>query len=144
MYEVAVRALIGGLIVYFWLREYWRFFLGYRSEKWPKVRGQVLKSHIESSMDDGREWFMPRVKYSYRVGAKQFTSKTLSYHPLPVASYDIVSHDLSGVTRGHEVDVYFDPAVPGRSVLIPGLRIDNYLLSIVLTASMVLMCVKGL
>lgn len=97
-----------------------------KSAAWPCVRGK-----IETSTFDGTKppkggvayaGFRPALQYSYKVGGKTYSGNLPSFG-LKYMNFLNPSYAKTRVHTGKVGDpihVFFDPAAPERSVLIPG------------------------
>ncbi len=97
----------------------------------------MLKCYVDSpiipvgddSDDDAN--YVARVVYSYDVGPRKFTSKRLTYRPTSGLLYSGAIDQLRGLMAGREIDVFYDPRHPSRSVLVPGTSDDNIIRAVV-------------
>jgi hypothetical protein len=99
----------------------------WRARYWPVTSGRIVSSGVEafqsSDVDSEIEHFKPSVVYSYVVNGREYrgdrlvlgvkrSSSVRGFAQRQAAKYPVVS----------EVDVYYDPASPGDSVLNPRSR----------------------
>jgi hypothetical protein len=109
-----------------------------RSEFWPYVLGTVEEVDIDNRRDsDGDDFFVPRVRYVYRVGGESYVGKRLAFRPKGSAHHQAVVAALEGVTASKHHRVYFHPRHPQLSVLKPGPGLINY---VVLVVVFVILC----
>jgi len=99
--------------------------LGLASREWSVARGKIVRAFVD---DDGNEGdgggellHSANVRYVYRVGRKEYASSRLSYGSTRHLKFEEAIRMLHGIVQGREVDVYFDPRTPDRSVLIQGI-----------------------
>jgi len=109
----------------------WQFremMLAANSNHWPSVRGTVLDAWFDETRDaEDDVTHTANVRYRFKVKGRDYESSRLSYQPTQAALFSDVVGMLRGVIKGKEVDVYYDPANPARSVLVPGGNVDNVL-----------------
>jgi hypothetical protein len=99
-----------------------------RSQFWPHVIGTIEDVEIENRPDsDGDDFFVPRLRYVYRVGGESYVGKRLAFRPKGSYRREAVVAALEGVTASKRHRVYFHPKHPRMSVLKPGPRMVNYL-----------------
>ena len=96
------------------------------SRDWAVTEGMVLDAHMEERRDDKHgDTFYPVVRYSYEVDRKKYESRRLWYRTDSFGDYSEALRGIRDVRTGKPVDVYYDPAAPSRSVLIPGFEPSN-------------------
>lgn len=96
------------------------------SRDWKVAEGDVLDAHMEERRDDeDGDTFIPVVRYSYQVGRTKYESSRLWYRTDSFGDYSEALRGIRDVRKGRPVDVYYDPAKPSRSVLIPGFEPTN-------------------
>jgi hypothetical protein len=136
--EVGPGMAAAGLLGYFcW--ELGRLWFAMRSEFWPFVMGTIEDVGIDNRPDsDGDDFFVPRLRYVYKVGVEMYVGKRLAFRPKGSGSYENVVSVLEGITTKKSHRVYYHPKHPQISVLKPGPRLANYLVLIVV---FVLACV---
>jgi len=112
---------VGLTLIVFGVRE---LLEGLRTRAWPRAPGAITVSRLEEGPRD--RWFIRQYRsvlsYAFDAGGKTWTG-----HRITV---DSNGHDLSylGSARaridrypvGAQVDVYFDPSDPSKTVLEPG------------------------
>ena len=87
----------------------------------PTVMGTILESRVQvrtSSSDTGTE-FDPVIRYQYRVQGQQYVNNTwqkIGNSPTRREAQEIVQR----YPQGTRTTVYYDPADPQNSVLVPG------------------------
>jgi len=88
---------------------------------WPTVVGTILESRVQvrtSSSETGTE-FDPVIRYRYRVQGQEYVNSTwqkIGNSPTRQEAQDIVDR----YPQGKRTTVYYDPADPQNSVLVPG------------------------
>ncbi|MBT3362375.1 MAG: DUF3592 domain-containing protein [Chloroflexi bacterium] len=90
-------------------------------QDWPVVPGVVVFSRIEEKVDqDLEKMYLARVVYDYSVNGVMHKSDRITawrgYGPLAREQLAIDKY-----TNGSDVNVYYDPKMPGRAVLEPGM-----------------------
>ena len=92
-----------------------------QAKQWPTVAGTILESRVQSrtsSSDSGTE-FDPVIRYQYRVQGQQYVNNTwqkIGNSPTRREAQEIVQR----YPQGTRTTVYYDPADPQNSVLVPG------------------------
>jgi len=94
------------------------------SNNWAATTCQILESYIDEEDNDG-VIYLPKVRYSYKVGAKTYESKKFSYQSLSLNTMGEASDLLRGISKGKTVPVFYDPRKPSRSVLLRGSSSNN-------------------
>ena len=111
--------VFGGFGVY-------KYSIGKKSVSWPSVKGKISYARVHSSRSNGKQKYMPTVKYSYSVNGKSYAGKRITasddYKQTRSSAADI----LKNYPVGSVVPVYYDPTAPETSLLAPG--VDRNLL----------------
>lgn len=96
------------------------------SVQWPSVEGVMLLSqprsqHLNSAEPEGaqHDW-VSEVRYRYSVNGVSHTGDRLRAFGRRHMSREESMQELAPFPVGAKVKVYFDPAKPDSSVLIPG------------------------
>lgn len=96
------------------------------SPQWPTVMGQVTESRAFARNETGdqrgtptHEW-LTEVRYDYTVDGVRYSGNTLRAFGLHHFNEEQALAELAPFGVGKTVPVYYDPAKPSRSVLIPG------------------------
>jgi len=98
------------------------------SARWPTTPGTVTASavveHVSRDKDDNIEIrFVPQVRYSYRVGGREFHCDTQKWGWSELyVSREGPEKILARYPKGGSVPVFYDPADPSKAVLEPGNR----------------------
>lgn len=96
-----------------------QFDRGRRSPAWPRVEGTVV---ISVSSGSGYT-----VNCSYEVDGHTFTCYQVGFGEQEMMTNSNDAHRVQRhYPKGKAVDVYYDPAAPGISVLEPGVRPGTY------------------
>lgn len=120
----------GGLLLFWGLPSYSR---AKASTEWPTVDGEVAASQVRKSSsfrnNKTKTTYSAAVLFSYTVDGKQYESDVI----WPGGGYQSTSNvpHQAVVDRyppGKAVQVYYDPAVPQRGVLEPGVHFAEYML----------------
>ena len=92
---------------------------GTASEKWPEALGTIVRSSVIKE-DSKSTRYTPEVEYTYSVDGQELSGN--QYHFCLRVSSDrgAVEDMLVGFEPNAEVQVYYDPSSPGKSVLVPG------------------------
>lgn len=96
------------------------------SPAWPHVEGEMLESRARAHNETGdqhgtlaRQW-STEVRYRYTVNGVSYTGNRLRAFGLNHSDEQQALHELAPFPLGQKVKVYYDPAKPSSSVLIPG------------------------
>jgi hypothetical protein len=111
-------------------------YFAFSSTKWKSVRGRLLKCYVgesnlsfslgEGDCDDQEDGnHTANVLYTYRVAGTEFKSDRLTYQPTWGLLFSDAVEKLHGLTANRDVQVFYDPIYPSRSVIIPGASDDN-------------------
>lgn len=96
------------------------------SPQWPSVEGEMLEARARARNETGdqtgtptHEWFT-EVRYRYTVDGVTYTGDRLRAFGLTHFDEQQALQEIAPFPAGHKVKVYYDPAKPSSSVLIPG------------------------
>ncbi len=96
------------------------------SPNWPHVMGEMLEARARARNETGdqrgtptHDWFT-EVRYRYTVNGQTYTGTRLRAFGLNHMDEASALHELAPFPKGQPVKVYYDPAKPSSSVLIPG------------------------
>ncbi len=99
---------------------------------WPTVEGAILESDIQSETSSSQSrdsqgsttrktttQYVPRIRYQYRVEGQEYENNILQKiaNPGPQRAAQQIAQRYP---QGSQTEVYYDPADPQNSVLIPG------------------------
>jgi hypothetical protein len=122
--------------------------LGFASQHWTHTIGVLDKVWVEDMPDlqlegdpfrDEEGTHSVHARYAYKVGARWYRARRVSYRATWWIRFGEALDMIHGMRPGREVDVWYDPRQPGRSVLIPGSSNANaVLLSIYLVAAAII------
>ena len=96
------------------------------SPQWPYVMGEMTVSRAYSQNDFGEDVGTPshrwqtEVQYRYEVNGVALTGQRLRAFGRHHLTQEEAEAELAPFPAGKRVKVYYDPANPGTSVLIPG------------------------
>ena len=116
--------IIFGIGYFAW--EIYLLWLGSLSKNWPATTCTILESFVDEEDNDGVV-YLPKVRYSYKVGTKIYQSSRFSYQSLSLTTLGEASDFLRGISKGKTVPVFYDPKSPSRSVLLRGYNSRNFL-----------------
>jgi hypothetical protein len=94
---------------------------GEQANHWPTVMGTILEAKVQSqntSSDSGIQ-YVPMIRYQYLVQGRQYVNDTwqkIGNSPTRQEAQEIVGR----YPQGKRTTVYYDPADPQNSVLVPG------------------------
>lgn len=116
-------ALLGGLVL-----------RGYRSIHWPMASGTIIVSriHVESVSDSPS--FRPEVEYRFSVMGKEYVGNRIHALTWLHTSHEATAKVLSDYPVGKVVIIRHHPSQPDDSVLEPGLRHRDIVLSVIYIA----------
>ena len=99
---------------------------------WPTVEGTILESTIESETSSSQSrdsqgsttrktttQYVPRIRYQYRVEGQEYENNIFQKigNPGPQRAAQKIAQQYP---QGSQTEVYYDPADPQNSVLVPG------------------------
>ena len=128
-----ITLLIGiGLLVWV-VRGIYILRMALASQNWTLTEGLLLDAHMQEHRgrdrhgndDPSQDTFSAVVRYSYTVGRKKYESARLWYRTDALGDYAEALRTIRDIRVGKEVDVYYDPSNPERSVLIRGFETMN-------------------
>ena len=125
---VLVGIATGGFFVY-------RIYQAVSSNRWPFVIGELESTDLKEVVYRGREvdgtvdsasaWVV-NFRYSYRVADRDYAGSRVTYSD-GINKTARALRRLQDRYRGKSsVQVYYNPANPRQSVLVPGLSIFNF------------------
>ena len=122
---VAIFLLLGGGLSWWG----WNILQDARaSSTWPTVEGQVTRSEVTTSTDsDGDDSYSPEVTYEYLVDDQAYENTTIKFGENSYSSRRRAQEIAATYPVGKQVDVFYDPKAPGRSVLEPGVSGGSYI-----------------
>ncbi len=110
------------------------FLQGLKTNDWPAAAGKIVDSKIvesEVSGSSGRRKtsssdrdYTVDVRYSYEVEGRKLEGDRLRYGNESHDSRASAMEEQSRFAPGKEVQVYYDPKTPNRSVLIKGIGLS--------------------
>ena len=122
MVGYALAALLGGALFTWAVRV---IVMSLVSKAWPMADGTVLSSALTSGFGKGGPHYDLTVTYSYRVEGTEYTGDNVDFAG---ATYSFASSGERRLERyavGSQVNVYYSPNKPRRSVLEPGFRFSS-------------------
>jgi hypothetical protein len=114
------------------LFSYYYLFLTERTKHWSSVTGKVLNFYIKEEPyyeDTGKIiLFYPRIRYEYIVNNKSYISELISFdkESTKYKSKDELTAFINKLINVNNVNVYYNPKNPSKSVLIRFLSKDRY------------------
>ena len=117
---VGIFCIVGGF-VYVWQ--------AFASRTWPSVKGIIKMSEMSTSSDhDGGRRYQFVVEYDYSVSGMAYTNNFYSYKPTYNAAQSRGARELvEKYPLESEVDVFYNPGNPKKSVLLPGFNFLCYM-----------------
>jgi hypothetical protein len=114
-------AVVGGMAIYVGAIYLWAFKKERDSKSWPKTRGVITHSSIESDLVNvgggSAVVVRPKIIYEYEVNRKKYTSSQLAITERNTASEDLAREKAEKYSPGQQVDVYYDPRNPSFAIL---------------------------
>jgi hypothetical protein len=104
-----------------------KYVVGSASASWPSTDGRITSSRLNQTGSGTKAKFRPSVSYSYTVQGSGYTGNQIR----AVSSYSSRSRAEAELARyrvGSTVPVYYDPAKPASSLLVPGVTRSVYLM----------------
>jgi hypothetical protein len=100
--------------------------IGVASRQWPHTEGIVLESSLQERMSGhSAPVYSVKVRYRYEVAGIEHEGDTFSYQGID-AHKETPTKIVESLPKGQPVDVYYDPATPTKSVLLPGAKTGGY------------------
>ena len=100
-------------------------WLGYKSEYWPQVSGEVLSSSLNTSRwPDGDVSYRSKVEYLYTVNSVEYQSTTVFFGENVLLGGKSARGRVEKYSSQKEIIVFHDPKNPQVSVLEPGVHIE--------------------
>lgn len=108
---------------------------GYRSTHWPMASGTIIVSrvHVEFSASDEPS-FCPTLEYRFSIMGRKYVGNRIRALTWSHTSHESASKALSDYPVGKAVTVRHHPSRPEDSVLEPGLRHRDIVLSVIYVA----------
>ena len=92
----------------------------HRAQRWPWAKGEVISVDVVSVPswnEDG--WIEPRVKYRFEVGGTIYVGGRVAWDGRGGSTPKEARAAARPYRTGDSVRVYFDPADPRKSMLLP-------------------------
>lgn len=123
----AVFILAGGIVAGFGVRN---IIQAHESRNWLPADGKITASEVERRRSSkGRGSYSPSVKYEYTVDGQKYDGETIAIGMKNVsAGQGFARRFVSKYPAGKSVQVFYNPALPGHSVLEPGLSKRSFIL----------------
>lgn len=119
----------------------WR--AGSESRSYTRTRGRIVRAEVQETprpSEEGGPQFTPVVRYAFEARGRTYESERVAIG----APAGPATPDADGARRlvdrypaGAEVDVWFDPADPRRSVLVQGVPPAQIAVAVVLGVALV-------
>jgi hypothetical protein len=124
---ILILALVGFGVVFGGFGLY-RYQTAKKSLTWPSTTGTISYARAESHKADKGYQYMPSVRYAYVVNQKSYTGNRITASDTYEKTKSRADVILRDYPVGGAVTVYYDPAKPGDSVLVTGMKANVYLL----------------
>lgn len=120
------RYIAGGLLLLFAILIWRAWEIRQASPQWPHVDGIIMKARVFQphgvgghEQVPGHDW-MTEVQYQYQVNGATYTGNRIRAFGVRHFTEESAQTELKPFPAGATVPVYYDPANPKSSVLIPG------------------------
>lgn len=122
----AVFMCLGAVFLAFGGYEFWA---GSKTKNWPAAPGRIIESEIESGRITSRRHgrasrrdtdYSVRIRYSYEVAGQRLEGDRLQYGHESHDQLSSAKQEQSRYPKAKEVQVFYDPTNPKRSVLVKG------------------------
>ena len=101
--------------------------MGWATKSWSPIDASVVASSFVTDSRPGRSsLYYPIVRYQYSLNGKCYEGSQYTYMGKVGSSKKYVDSVVSKYSVGSELMVFYDPASPGVSVIIPGVHWLNY------------------
>ena len=92
------------------------------SHHWPEAEGVILRSSLITHWDAGSNSYSARVDYQYTVGGRTYSGARISFgYAAGLDNADDADALVYQFPVNSTVRVYYLPAFPAVSVLVPGI-----------------------
>ena len=98
------------------------------SAQWPSVEGTILHSSLDVHHGDDSTTYSAEVMYTYEVEGTVYSSNRLKFGYARTGNPSDAQKIVNSYPIDSQVIVYFDPAQPEESVLVPGRTASAYFL----------------
>lgn len=126
MFEDLGKYLLIAFFVFFGVLAWRAWQIRQASPDWPSVQGEMLSSRVFAHNQTGgeqgvstHEWYT-EVHYRYTVQGQTYEGNRLKAFGRHHFSKELAEAELAPFPVGQPVRVYYNPAKPSESVLIPG------------------------
>ncbi|MDE2593124.1 MAG: DUF3592 domain-containing protein [Burkholderiales bacterium] len=126
MFDDLGKYLIIAFVLFFGVMAWRAWQVKQASPQWPSVQGEMVSAraftHTENGPDRGassHEWYT-EVRYRYTVSGTTYTGDRLRAFGRHHFDQQQAEAEIAPFPVGKPVTVYYDPAKPSASVLIPG------------------------
>lgn len=115
-----------------------RYITSRRSFTWPSTTGRIVVSEVREGFEEvaGKHMYMhsPQIIYRYEVDGLQHESAELDAVTVSSSSRDAAEAATRKYPVGSEIEVFYDPARPSKSI-VAGARMSAGLLIVALLFS---------
>jgi len=101
---------------------------------WPSVKGEIMKSSLvkqvmtSSTTQTNKKMYSVSVNYNYYVSGKNFSGDRVRFFQARGTSESLALRDLDKYPIGTQIDVFYKPSDPSKSVLVKGLSKGFFLM----------------
>lgn len=135
--KAVVRWIFGGgftfLGLLFLVIGGFEFQQGLKTNDWPAAAGRLIASEVTDYPGTDYEYTVS-VRYSYEIDGREFEGDRLRFGNETHNSWALAKDEQLLYPPGKEVQVYYDPKTPNRSVLIKGIGLSWMMMALGLMA----------
>lgn len=95
-----------------------------RARSWPRAEGSIVQVSIKfdkrtvgEAGEQSRDWYLPDIQYTYRVGGRSFAGNRIVIGELQSMPHENALEMVKPYRDGMKVRVYVDPSDPAYAVL---------------------------
>lgn len=114
----ALIVFVVGIVVF--LSNAGPYYYGYQSSNWPIVQGTIRQATWAPSEND-RSMFRPVFTYVYSLGDREFQGNRFAFYDASYQDQSEVQNLIDTYSKQATTDVFYNPAAPEISVLVPGI-----------------------
>ena len=102
-------------------------FIGYgmynqsRAMNFESTTGTVLSSEVETHSDSDGTTYKPVIEYKYEVAGQSYQADRIRFSMMSSGG-SYANEMVAKYAKGKQIEVFFNPQVPGESVLIRGVQ----------------------
>ncbi len=122
---LVVGVLLGGFLL-------WQLIKGMKAKNWPTAQGKVVSSRVTTNISrdsdgDRSTTYGAEINYRYEVDGYEYSGDRRSFADYSSSNRRRAEKIIARFAPGAEVDVYYRPDDPEKSVLEPGINLVSVL-----------------